>query len=175
MEPERRFRERVPIGATTGTTYEPAWATLPLRLMLGVGFLYHGIPKLFTAQGHEQFVGTLSGMGIPLPNLMAWVVGGVEVLGAVAILLGIFVRVASLALIVNMLVALFMVHLPHGFSFMNITGQTEQGPQFGMPGYEVNLLYIAMLAALFLAGPGKLAPRWRRKSAPVGVRDPTLH
>ena len=53
-----------------------------------------------------------------------------------------------------MLVALFTVHLPQGFSFMHITGMTESGPQFGVPGYEVNLIYIAGLLTLIVFGAG---------------------
>ena len=61
--------------------------------------------------------------------------------------------VVSVLLIIDMLVATFTVHLPNGFSFIHITGMTEAGPQFGMPGYEVPLLFIAGLLALFLRGP----------------------
>ncbi|MBA3887293.1 MAG: DoxX family protein, partial [Acidobacteria bacterium] len=61
------------------------------------------------------------------------------------------------------LVAMVVGHLPHGFNFMNITGMGPQGPKFGMPGYEVNLLYIAGLLALILGGAGLYSvDRWRR-------------
>jgi putative oxidoreductase len=83
----------------------------------------------------------------------------VEVFGALAILLGAFVTIASALLIVNMAVAALAVHLPNGFNFINITGMTDQGPVLGMPGVEVNLLYIAALTALLLAGPGTLTLR----------------
>jgi uncharacterized membrane protein YphA (DoxX/SURF4 family) len=54
----------------------------------------------------------------------------------------------SVPLIVMMLVAMFTVHLRYGFSAINTVGLTAEGPQFGPPGYEVNLLYIAGLLAL---------------------------
>ncbi len=127
------------------------WAPMPLRLMIGFAFLYHGLPK-FGSQ-HEMFLGMLEMSGIPAAGLMSWVVAIVEVVGAFALIAGAFVSVASILLIIDMLVALFTVHLPSGFSFIHITGMTEAGPQFGMPGYEVNLLYIAGLLALFLRGP----------------------
>jgi putative oxidoreductase len=60
----------------------------------------------------------------------------------------------SAPLIVLMLVALFTVHLRYGFSAINTIGLTADGPQFGPPGYEVNLLYIAGLLALILRGAG---------------------
>lgn len=130
------------------------WAPLPLRLVLGIGMLYHGFPKLFSGEGRAGFVGMLEGIGVPVPGLMGWAVGLVEFLGGVALLAGAFVSIAGVLLIVDMLVALFKVHLPHGFGFVNITGMTESGPVFGMPGYEVNLLYIGGLLALVLGGAG---------------------
>jgi putative oxidoreductase len=53
-----------------------------------------------------------------------------------------------------MLVAMFTVHLRYGFSAINTIGLTADGPQFGPPGYEVNLLYIGGLLALILGGAG---------------------
>jgi putative oxidoreductase len=70
------------------------------------------------------------------------------------ILAGAFVAVVSIPLIVMMLVAMFTVHLRYGFSAINTIGLTADGPQFGPPGYEVNLLYIAGLLALILGGAG---------------------
>ena len=56
-----------------------------------------------------------------------------------------------------LLVAMFTVHLPYGFSSIKLIAVTDAGPQFGPPGYECNLLYLACLAALLLAGPGPFA------------------
>ena len=133
------------------------WAPMPLRLIIGFGFVYHGFPKLFSSQGHDMFLGMLQNIGVPAAGLMAWAVGIVEFLGGLALIVGAFVSVISVLLIINMLVALFTVALPNGFNFMHITGMTEAGPQFGMPGYEVNLLYIAGLLALCLRGPTHLS------------------
>lgn len=132
------------------------WASLPLRLFLGFGFLYHGVPKLST-EGHMSFQGMLQGIGVPVPGLMAWFVGGVEVVGGVALIVGAMVTIASILLIGNMLVAIVTVHLPFGFNFMNIVGMGEAGPQFGMPGYETPLLYLGGLLTLLLAGPSHLS------------------
>lgn len=133
------------------------WAPLPLRLMLGAGFIYHGYPKFFTAEGRTQFAGMLAQIGMPAPKAMAWLGSAVEVFGGLAPLLGLFTTVVSLLLTIEMLVAMFTVHFPQGFSFIHIVGMTPEGPQFGMPGYEVNLLYIAGLLALAMGGPGALA------------------
>ncbi len=141
------------MNGSTNASYAP----LPLRLILGIGFVVHGYPKLLTASGYESITGMLSQIGIPLPGLMGVVVAVVEFFGGLALIAGALVPIVSALGIINMLVALFAVHLPHGFSFMNITGQTEQGPEFGMPGYEVNLLYIAGFLALYFWGAGPLS------------------
>lgn len=134
-----------------------AWAPLPLRLALGFGFMYHGFPKVFSAQEHQGFVATLQSLGVPAPSVMAWLVGGLEFFGGLALILGAFVGLVSMLLVIDMLVAIFKVHLPNGFSFLHITGMTDAGPTFGMPGYEPPLLYVAGLLVLILGGAGALS------------------
>jgi putative oxidoreductase len=85
------------------------------------------------------------------------VVTGVELLGGIAIILGVFVLLASIPLAASMLVAMFTIHVHYGFSASNTIGLTATGPVFGPPGYEVNLLYLAALVALAFAGPGALS------------------
>jgi putative oxidoreductase len=128
------------------------WAPLPLRLVMGYGFITHGWAKL--SRGPAGFAKLLEQIGAPLPELTAWVSTLIEILGGLAILAGAFVAVVSVPLIVMMLVAMFTVHLRYGFSAINTIGLTADGPQFGPPGYEVNLLYIAGLLALILGGAG---------------------
>ena len=86
------------------------WAPLPLRLSIGFGFVYHGFPKLFSAGGHEMFVGMLPKIGVPAAGMTAWAVGDVEWLGGIALIVGSFGSIASVLLIINMLVAMFSVH-----------------------------------------------------------------
>src|SRR5262245_44742943 len=117
------------------------WAPLPLRLVIGYGFMAHGWAKL--SRGPEAFTKLLEQIGAPLPEATAWVSTFVEILGGLAIFAGAFVVVVSVPLIVMMLVAMFTVHLRYGFSAINTIGFTADGPQFGPPGYEVNLLYVA--------------------------------
>jgi putative oxidoreductase len=131
------------------------WA-IPLRILLGLAFLYHGLPK-FSGAGHAGFTGMLHNLGFPAAAFWAWLVAFVEVLGGIALLIGFVVPIASALLVVEMLVAMFKVHLAHGFNAINVTGMTPHGPQFGMPGAELNLLFIAGLLALFIGGPGPLS------------------
>jgi putative oxidoreductase len=99
----------------------------------------------------------LQNLGVPAPVVAAWGVAVVEFVGGVALVLGAFVSVAALLLIIEMLVAMFKVHLAAGFNFVHITGMTDAGPKFGLPGYEVNLLYIAGLLALLICGASALS------------------
>ncbi len=141
------------------------------RFILGFGFVYHGFPKLFLPGEREAFVGMLRTIGVPQPGLMAWAVGVLEFVGGLALIVGAFVVIFGCLLTINMLVALFTVHLPQGFNFMHITGMTETGPTFGMPGYEVNLLYIAGLLVLILGGAGAFSvDRRRSHGRPGGFR-----
>ena len=130
------------------------WAPVPLRIMLGGAFLYHGWPKLFSSGGHQGFAGMLGSLGVPAAGITAWLVALAEIAGGLALIAGAFVAIVSVVLIVEMAVAMFMVHLPNGFNFVHITGMGPQGPVFGMPGAEVNLLYIAGLLALVIGGAG---------------------
>ena len=128
------------------------WAPLPLRLIIGYGFMAHGWAKL--SRGPEGFAKLLEQISAPLPVVTAWVSTFIELLGGLAILVGALVAAVSIPLIVMMLVAMFTVHLRYGFSAINTIGLTADGPQFGPPGVEVNLLYIAGLLALILGGAG---------------------
>lgn len=131
------------------------WAPLLLRLIVGYGFAVHGIAKL--SRGAGSFAGILQSIGVPAPHLMAWVTILSELLGGIAIGTGAFVTIFSVPLAVILLVAIFTVHLPYGFSSVKLIAVTQTGAQFGPPGYECNLLYLAALSALVLGGPGPLA------------------
>ena len=131
------------------------WPLIPLRLIVGFGFLEHGFAKL--AKGPDAFANILQAMGVPGPHFMAWATILVELLGGLAVILGAFVKLASLPMAAVLLVAMFTVHLPYGFSSIKLQAVTAAGAQFGPPGYEVDLLYLACLAALVLGGPGPLA------------------
>lgn len=128
---------------------------LPIRIMFGISFIFYGFPKLFDPQTHEFITGMLTRIGVPAPDFMTYVVGTVETIGGLSLIAGVFTPFASAALLPVMLVALFNVHISQGFSFMHIIGMTDAGPKFGVPGYEVNLIYIAGLLTLIIVGAGK--------------------
>ena len=126
------------------------WAPFALRLVIGYGFIVHGWAKL--SRGPDKFAGVLEWMDVPLPELVAWVVTLVEIFGGLAIMVGSWVTLVSIPLIAIHLVAMFGVHWKYGFSSVNTVGLTAAGPQFGPPGFEVNLLYIAGLLAIVMSG-----------------------
>jgi putative oxidoreductase len=131
------------------------WAPIPLRLIVGYGFMEHGFAKL--ARGSDAFATILHAIGVPAPHFMAWSTILIEVIGGLAVLLGAFVALVSLPMAAVLLVAMFAVHLPYGFSSIKLMAVTAAGAQFGPPGYETDLLYLACLAALVLGGSGPLA------------------
>ena len=131
------------------------WTLVPLRLVLGVGFVAHGLAKW--SRGPEKFGMLLQHSGVPLPLQAAWLVTGLEVFGGAALIVGLFVTIVSIPLVVSMVVAIFTVQGHYGFSSVNTIGLTPSGPLFGPPGYEINLLYIAGLLALALSRPSALS------------------
>jgi putative oxidoreductase len=131
------------------------WHALPLRLVLGYGFLEHGYAKLARGPGH--FIGILHAIGVPLPHLLGWATIIVELAGGLMILFGALVPLASIPMIAVLLVAIVTVHLPNGFSSIKLTGYDAAGAHFGQPGYETDLLYLAGLLALCVGGTGPLS------------------
>jgi putative oxidoreductase len=115
----------------------------------------HGFAKL--SRGSDVFATALSGLGVPAPHVMAWLTIGVELLGGAAVLLGAGIVIASIPMTAVLLVAIATVHLQYGFSSIKLVAVTAAGPQFGKPGYETALLYIACLAALVAGGAGPLS------------------
>jgi putative oxidoreductase len=122
-----------------------------LRLAVGTIFVAHGAQKLFGVwggpglSGTAQFMGTLGlGPGMPL----ALLVGLVEFAGGLLLILGALTLFVSLALAINMGVAIWKVHLAGGF--------------FLPAGYEFNIALLGALICLMLAGPGAFSIDGRR-------------
>ena len=132
-----------------------AWCALPLRLIVGYGFMAHGYAKL--ARGPESFAGILHAIGTPMPWMMAWATILIELVGGLLVLLGAFIPLASVPMAAVLIVAIVTVHLPNGFSSIKLQSVTASGAHFGQPGYETDLLYLAALAALVVVGSGPLA------------------
>jgi putative oxidoreductase len=129
-------------------------AQLVARLVLAAGFLLDGIPRL-TAGGHYAFTVLLRDIGIPAPGVLAWLGAGVEVMLAVAVLLGAYVTVAGVLMLAAMLVLLFRVHMTSGFSFSHAPGLSAHVPPFGGMAYEVIALYCVLALIVIVGGAGR--------------------
>jgi len=131
------------------------WAPIPLRLIVGYGFMEHGFAKLSKGLKSSRASCTLSACR----RLMSWHGSPflTELIGGLAVLLGAFVPLVSLPMAGLLFVAMLSVHLPYGFSSIKLLSVTSGRAQFGPPGYEVDLLYLACLAALVFGGSGPMA------------------
>jgi putative oxidoreductase len=118
----------------TKTVYN--FAPLPLRIITGIGFMMHGLPKLLDISNTQN-----SFMNMGLPPELAIIIGLLEFIGGLAILLGVFTRIAAGLLAINMIGAILQVKLAKGF----------------IGGYELDLLYLAIMISLMLTGPGNLS------------------
>jgi putative oxidoreductase len=133
--------------ATSGEVQRAATVTavgfLILRLAVGIVFAMHGWQKL-AVMGVGGVGGFFGSLGIPAPELMAIVVTAVELVGGIALIVGVGTRIAGTLLALDMLGALLLVHLANGF-FMD-TG-----------GFEFVLTLAAAAVFFALVGPGAWA------------------
>jgi len=137
---------------------------LPLRLVIGFGFVAHGYAKL--SRGPANFGRILGLLGVPQPNLVAWITSLFELIGGVSLIAGAFVAPLALPLSLIMLTALFKIHLQYGFSSVRLKAITETGAEFGPIGYEINLLYIAGLITLALSETPRLSiDSWLKRAS----------
>jgi putative oxidoreductase len=134
------------------TATENSTAITVLRIVLGIVFFFHGAQKMLGWFGGFGFNGTMgfleNGMHVPAP--IAFLAIAAEFFGGIGLILGLLTRVAAFGITVNMLVAIFKVHLVNGFS-ANWSG-TQKGE-----GYEFHLLVLAMTLFLMIKGAGALS------------------
>ena len=128
------------------------WFAVPLRLIVGFGFMQHGYAKV--ARGADSFIHILAALGVPMPFALGWATIAFELLCGLAILVGFLVPFASVPMIIILLVAIVTVHLPNGFSSIKLLSVDAMGAHFGQPGYEADLLYLAAILALVIGGAG---------------------
>ena len=123
-----------------------------VRLVLGVVFFAHGAQKMLGWFGGYGFSGTMNFftqmMHIPAP--LAFLAICAEFFGGLGLIVGLLSRVAAFGIAMNMLVAIFTVHIHYGF-FANWFGQ-QKGE-----GFEYHLLAIALALVVMIKGAGALS------------------
>ena len=113
-----------------------SFAPLPIRIMAGIAFIMHGLPKF---EGMDKTQGFFGSLGLP-PEL-ALPVGLLEVIGGLALILGIATRIASVLFIIEMTGAILAAKITKGF----------------VGGYELDLLLLAIAVSLLISGPGRVS------------------
>lgn len=138
-------------------------ALLVLRVAAGAIFVFHGYGKLFGGQpGMAGFTKMVTGLGFPLPGLFAWAAALSEFVGGLALMLGVFPRIAAIFTAIVMVVAAFMV---------------KKG---ALPKADPDYALLAMSIAIVLMGGGRYAlgrflPKLGMKKAPaVDPTQPTM-
>jgi putative oxidoreductase len=112
----------------------------PIRIIAGIAFIIHGLPKLSNIAGTEHFFANMIG----LPAAMALPIGLLEVIGGIALLIGVLTRIASVLFIIEMIGSTIAAKLSKGF----------------VGGYELDLLLMAISISLLLTGPGRISIEW---------------
>jgi putative oxidoreductase len=120
-------------------------ALLLLRLVVGPMLAYHGYRKLDAGVG--RFVDTVHRLGFPLPEVLARATIAIELLGGICLTIGLLTRVWGGFVTLQMLLIVAKVKWDVG----------PLGPPGKGGGFELDLLYAAIAAALLIAGPGLFA------------------
>jgi putative oxidoreductase len=119
---------------------------LALRLVLGAVMIAHGFPKVFGGiHHHVEFVQSLH-----MPGWLAYLSAAAEFGGGILLVIGFLTRLAALFVMVDMLVAIFTVHLKNGF--------------LGQGNYQFPLALAAIAFFLILSGAGSISIDWLRGS-----------
>jgi putative oxidoreductase len=132
-------------------------AVVLIRLMVGSVFFFEGIQKFLYPDALG--VGRFEKIGIPLPQVMGPFVGGVEILCGALVLVGLFTRLASIPLLINITVAILSTKIPillgHGFWMFTLTKLPRYGFLSMMHEARTDLSMWLGLLFLLIVGPGR--------------------
>jgi putative oxidoreductase len=127
------------------------YATLLVRISLGLFFAISGANKLFVGDRTQAMYETLVKAAVPFPRLMTYFVSGVELVGGSLVAVGFLSSLASVALLVDMLAAILTTTLsamPKGLSPLNWLDDFLYLPE---------VLYVLFFIWLICSGPGKFS------------------
>jgi putative oxidoreductase len=131
----------------------PSWSRAVVRVALGVVFIAHGGQKVFGWFGGPGLKATIQTFQqyMKVPPAATVMAALIELLGGLAMLVGVLARPAAAGIIIVMLVAIVKVHGRHGF-FMNFSNTPGKGH-----GVEFNVVLIAMALSILISGAGALS------------------
>jgi putative oxidoreductase len=115
-----------------------SFAPLPIRVIAGIAFIMHGLPKLSNLHGTQGFFGSQG-----LPPELALPVSLLELIGGIVLIVGILTRIASILFIIEMMSTTFILKFSHGFS--------------GPGGFELDAIMLSITISLLLSGPGRIS------------------
>ena len=121
--------------------YLQSFALFFARITVAYGF-YN--PAMMKWNDINSVASWFESLGIPMPLLNAYMAATTEIVGVVLLTLGLFTRLISVPLIVVMIVAIFTVHISHGF-------------EAGNNGFEIPLYYMLFLFIFLSHGAGKFS------------------
>ena len=123
---------------------------LPIRILAGITFIVHGLPKFENVSETQGFFGSMG-----LPPELAVPIGLLEVIGGIFLLIGVITRITAGLFVIEMIGAILVAKLSKGF----------------VGGYELDLLLMAICISLLLTGPGRISVEWdilKRELFPKG-------
>ena len=134
----------------------PAYGVALLRIGLGIMWMAHALLKLlvFTLPGTATYFASVG-----LPGVLAYPVFCIELIGGAALILGVYARQVSLALVPIMAAAAW-VHFPNGWAHTSPNG-----------GWEYPVFLIVASVAVWLLGDGALVLRRGSWLAPLQWRS----
>jgi putative oxidoreductase len=163
--PKPKAPRRKPVLVAKYGTMRP-YGPAALRLCVGAVFVAHGAQKLFGVWNGPGLAGTatyLVGLGVPSAYAypVAIVTGLAQFGGGALLILGGLTRWVALLLALDMSIAIWKVHYPHGFFIESASGGQ---------GLEFCLVLLGSLVCLMLSGPGALSVDERRSSSTESMR-----
>lgn len=130
-----------------------------LRIWLGIAFIMHGLPGIFSADYMAGHIGMLELYGIPLPEFTAYLSKGGELIGGVLMLLGLFTRMSAIVIMINMMVATFIA---------------LRGDIFGDFQAEMSFTYLLIALVIFFKGPTDFSiDNWMKQRSSIKEMIPT--
>lgn len=121
--------------------------------------LVHGLPKVVElATGASQMPAAVAALGFPLPTVFAWAAALSEFVGGLLVAFGLFSRTGAALAAFTMFVAAFFRH--HAFAHLLVSLKLRYVSEETLKGWgnpELALMYLAVMLAVVIMGPGRIA------------------